>query len=136
MTSKKLIAAYEDSDYVIFEEPELVLKIGEKSQRLDALLEKEGATTACFLTAANPRSEKKTAAENAAALEVLDQLVAASGYPMRKAEGRAPDGKWKEPSRLVIGIYRDNADKLGRLFGQNAIVFMEKGKAPELVLLQ
>ena len=40
-----------------------------------------------------------------------------------------------EPSRLVIGIYRDNAQALGRIFGQNAIVFIEKGGAPELVVL-
>jgi len=35
---------------------------------------------------------------------------------------------------LVIGIYRANAEALGRIFGQNAIVFVEKGKAPELVI--
>ena len=42
-------------------------QIGEPSARLDALLEQEGATTAAFVTAANPRSKKKTAAENASA---------------------------------------------------------------------
>lgn len=135
MTSKKLIEAYESADYCIFADPELVLKIGEPSARLDALLEQEGATTAAFVTAANPRSQKKSAAENASALSALDQLIAASGYPWRAGEGRAPDGSWAEPSRLVIGIYRGNAEALGRLFGQNAIVFMEKGAAPELVVL-
>jgi len=35
----------------------------------------------------------------------------------------------------LIGIYRDNAQVLGRIFGQNAIVFVEKGGAPELVVL-
>ena len=135
MISKDLIAAYESADYVIFAEPELVLKIGEPSARLDALLEHEGAATAAFVTAANPRSEKKSAAENASALSALDQLIAAAGYPWRAGEGREPDGTWAEPSRLVIGIYRGNAEALGRLFGQNAIVFVDKGKAPELLLL-
>ena len=135
MISRKLIEAYENADYVVLDEPELVLKIGEPSPRLDALLEEEGATTAAFVTAANPRSKKKSAAENAAALAALDQLVAAAGYPWRAAEGREPDGSWVEPSRLVMGIYRDNAEALGRLFGQNAIVFVEKGRAPELLVL-
>jgi hypothetical protein len=135
MISKDLIAAYESADYVIFAEPPFVLKIGEPSARLDALLEEEGATTAAFVTAANPRSKKKSAAENASALSALDQLVAAAGYPWRAGEGREPDGSWSEPSRLVIGIYRENAEALGRLFGQNAIVFIEKGAAPELVVL-
>ena len=133
--SPDLIAAYENADYVVLAEPELVLKIGEPSARLDALLQSEHSSTAAFVTAANPRSEKKSAAENAAALAVLDQLIAAAGYPWRAGEGREPDGSWREPSRLVIGIYRENAEALGRLFGQNAIVFMEKGAAPELLVL-
>ena len=133
--SPKLIAAYEDADYVVFAEPDFVLKIGEPSARLDALLDEEGAATAAFVTAANPGSKKKSAAENAVALSALDQLVAAAGYPWRAGEARAPDGSWAEPSRLVIGIYRDNAAALGRLFGQNAIVFVEKGGARELLVL-
>jgi hypothetical protein len=130
-----LIAAYENADYVVFAEPEFVLKIGEPSRRLDALLDEEGAETAAFVTAANPGSEPRVAAQNAEALATLDKLVAAAGYPWRAGEGREPDGTWVEPSRLVIGIWRDNAEALGRAFGQNAIVFVEKGAAPELVLL-
>lgn len=135
MISKELLRAYEDSDYVVFADPEFVLKIGEPSRRLDALLDEEGATTATFVTAANPRSERRSAKENAAALAVLDQLVAAAGYPWRAGEGREANGSWREPSRLVIGITRANAEALGRLFGQNAIVFMDKGRAPELLVL-
>jgi hypothetical protein len=135
MISRDLTEAYENADYVVFAEPEFVLKIGEPSARLDALLDEEGATSAAFVTAANPGSRKKSAAQNAGALAALDQLVAAAGYPWRAGEGREPDGSWVEPSRLVIGIYRDNAVALGRLFGQNAIVFVEKGAAPELVVL-
>ena len=127
--------AYREADYVVFAEPEFVLKIGEPSSRLDALLEEEGATTAVFLTAANPRSKPQSAAQNASALSALDQLVAAAGYPWRAGEGREPDGSWVEPSRLIIGIYRENAEALGRLFGQNAIVFIEKGGPPELLVL-
>src|SRR5688572_32952802 len=108
--SPDLVAAYENADYVVFAEPEFVLKIGEPSPRLDALLEQEGAATAAFVTAANPRSEPRRAAQNAAALAALDQLIAAAGYPWRAGEGREPDGDWAEPSRVVMGIYRENAD--------------------------
>ena len=132
---RKLMDAYREADYVVFAESEFVLKIGEPSRRLDALLEQEGATTAAFLTAANPRSKPRSPAQNASALSALDQLVAAAGYPSRAGEGREPDGSWVEPSRLVIGIYRENAEALGRLFGQNAIVFIEKGGPPELLVL-
>jgi hypothetical protein len=37
--------AYEAADYVVFAEPELVLKIGEPSARLDALLQSEQSST-------------------------------------------------------------------------------------------
>ena len=133
--SPDLLSVYEDADYVVFGDPELVLKIGEPSRRLDVLLGEEGATTAAFVTAANPRSEPRSPEENAAALAALDQLVAAAGYPWRAGEGRGSDASWVEPSRLVIGIYRENAELMGRMFRQNAIVFVEKGRAPELVVL-
>jgi len=131
-----LIDAYHAADYVVFNDPELVLKIGEPSARLDGLLEEAGAAGAAFITAANPRGERRSDAENAAAASALDDLAAAAGYPRHPGEGRDPQGRWgAEPSLLVLGIYRDNAEALGRLFGQNAIVFIEKGHAPELVLL-
>jgi len=131
----ELIDAYENADYVVFTDPELVLRIGEPSPRLDALLEAEGATAAAYLTAANPRGERKTDAENESAGTALDELLASAGYPRYAGEGRDPEKqRAAEPSVLVIGIYRANAEALGRIFGQNAFVFMEKGKAPELVI--
>lgn len=135
MIPPEVLQAYENADYVVFTRPELILRIGEPSARLDALMEEAGAEGAAFISAANPRSEKKPAAENQAAHRVLDDLIAAAGYPRIAGEGRDPDGGWKEASLLVLGIFRGNAEQLGRLFGQNAIVFVEKGKGPRLVPL-
>ena len=134
--SPDLLAAYENADYTVLVEPELVLKIGEKSPRLDALMARAGAETAAYITAANPGGNQRPAAENRTANSVLGDLIAASGYPHFPGEGRDPDSHWAaEESFLVLGIYRDNAKLLGRLFGQNAVVFVEIGKAPELVVL-
>lgn len=134
--SQDLIDAYHAADYVVFTDPQLVLKIGEPSPRLDALLEQAGAAGAAFVSAANPRGERRSDGENATAASALDDLVAAAGYPRHPGEGRDPQGRWRaEPSLLVLGIYRDNAEALGRLFGQNAIVFVEKGRPAELLLL-
>jgi hypothetical protein len=133
--NKDLIEAYRDSDYVVLTKPELVLRVGEPSERLDRLLEEHGAESAVFVTAANPRSEKKSAAQNAEAMSALEGILAAAGYPRYPGEGRNEERTWREPSVLAIGIYRDNAQALGRLFGQNAVVFIEMGKAPELLLL-
>ena len=132
----ELLGAYENADEVVVTEPELVLRIGEPSARLDRLMDAAKAQTAAFISAANPGGQKRSGIKNEFATAALHELVDASGYPGYAGEGRDPDGRWPaEPSVLVIGIYRDNARKLGSLFGQNAIVFIEKGRAPELVVL-
>jgi hypothetical protein len=134
--SPELAAAYENAQYVVFAARDLVLKVGKASRELDELLEFHGAETAAFVTAANPRGARRSGERNAAAAAALGDLVAAAGYPRYMGEGRDPRGEWPaEPSLLVVGIYRENALALGRLFEQNAIVFVERGKAPELMFI-
>ena len=126
---------YERADYVVFGEPELVIRIGELNPDLDDLLEAEGEATAAFITAANPFGEPQDPWENALAMAALSQVLEGK-YPCYSGEGRDPKGKWDaEPSLLVIGITRNDAEDLGRRYDQNAIVFIEKGRPPELVVL-
>jgi hypothetical protein len=131
----ELVEAYTTADYVVFSDPQVVLRVGEKNAALDAVISAEGATTAAFVTAANPRGESRSDMENGVANAALQSFVAAAGYPHFWGEGRDPFGSWAEPSFLVIGIFRANAEALGQLFEQNAIVFCELGQAPELIIL-
>jgi putative PIN family toxin of toxin-antitoxin system len=131
LLSPQLIAAYERADYEVH--GHFTLRIGRRSGALDALLEAHGAASAAFVTAANPRGEKRADADNRAALAELEASLAC---PFYKGQGRDPDGNWPaEPSLLVVGIPRGEAEALGRAWRQNAIVFIEKGAAPELVML-
>jgi hypothetical protein len=134
--SPEQLEAYHTADYVVFADREVVLRVGEINPELDELIGTEGATTAAFITAANPRGEKRSDTENGVANAALQSFVSAAGYPHFWGEGRDPFGGWKEPSFLVIGIFRANAEALGQLFEQNAIVFHEVGRAPELVVLR
>ena len=130
------IAAYLSADYVVFGEPEMVLRIGEPSAELDTLLEAEGAETACYVTAANPHGRRAAEAENVLATTALLESQRRAGYACFAGEGRDPKREWRaEPSVLVIGISRADAQVLGRSYEQNAIVFVRKGDAPELVVL-
>ena len=127
-----LIRAYEQALYVL--EGGTVLRIGEPSAALESLLAVQGAGTAAFVTAANPRGERRSHAANEAA---MSELLATLAWPHLPGEGRDPEGRWSpEPSVLLVGISRPDAEALGRRLEQNAIVFIEKGAAPELVLLR
>ena len=131
------VAAYEKALYVVFGRPELVLRIGEPNADLDELLDAEGASTAAYITAANPRGEAGTHWQNEIANAALVELLGKAGHACYEGEGRDPQGRWTpERSVLAIGIARPDAEAAGRAFGQNAIVFVEKGRAPELVVLQ
>ena len=132
----ELLDAYRNAEYVVFADPHVVIRVGEKNAQVDALIRAEGATTAAFVTAANARGESRSDMENGVANAALQNFVAAAGYPHFWGEGRDPGGSWAEPSFLIIGIYRANAEALGQLFEQNAIVFCELGKSPELIILE
>ena len=134
--SPEELDAYTKADYVVFSDRQVVLRVGKKNEQLDELINAEGAKTAAFVTAANPRGEKRSEKENGVANAALQSFVQAAGYPHFWGEGRDPFGTWSEPSFLIIGIYRANAEALGQLFEQNAIVFCEIGRAPELIVLR
>jgi hypothetical protein len=134
--SAKLLAAYRKTDYVVFAEPPLVIRVGAPSRELDALLEGEDATSAAYISACNPRSERASDAENEAASAALVASQKEAGYALYRGEGRNPGGGWAERSYLIIGIARADAETLGRAFEQNAIVFCEKGRPAELILLE
>ena len=131
-----LRAAYEKALYVVYGAPELVLRVGEPSETLDALMDEEGAESAAFLTAANPRGERQAKRENELNAAALHQALADAGYSCLLGEGRDPKGEWpSEPSVLALGISRHEAMVIGRSYEQNAIVFIERGKPAELVPL-
>src|SRR5262247_2216821 len=97
-------------------------------------LEAHAAATAAFITAANPHGEERASAANEAAMAALR---ASLSWPWLPGEGRDPAGRWRaEPSVLLLGISRAEAEALGRRLEQNAIVFVKKGHPAELVLLR
>ena len=139
--SAELLAAYKNADYVVFGHqrgaPELVIRIDRVNPALDELLGHNEAATAAFVTACNPRGEKKSYEENEAAAAALRASPLLIGYAWFKGESRDPEARWPaEPSLLIVGIPRKEAEQLGEVLNQNAIVFVEKGGKPALVLLE
>jgi predicted nucleic acid-binding protein len=127
-----LEAAYRQAHYVVFEPP-ILIRIGERNAALDELIGRSGS--AAFVTAANPGSERRSEAENLRLVEALEASLKASCHRYFEGEGRDAQGAWPaEPSFLVLGIARAEAIQLARRFAQNALVWCEAGKPPELVV--
>lgn len=130
-----LVEAYAETSYVWYSDlGQSILKIGEPSPDLDALLEIEGAESAAFITAWNPDSYSLEGSANDRRNAELLQRIKACGF-----KHRAGFGAWKEDatkgeaSFLVIGIDRQRATGFSQLHGQVSLVFIEKGKPAELI---
>ncbi len=136
MLDERLIEAYRATDYVLFvgDGDDVTLKIGARNPDFDSVLDRRGAATAVVVTAYNPRSVVLADAENQARHVELTELLAARGYDHALGEGRDPTGDWKpELECVVFGIPLEVGLELARRFEQNAIVFVTRGGAPELV---
>jgi hypothetical protein len=135
MLDQALIAAYRATDYVLFvaEGQEITLNIGRPNAAFDRALEQRGVSTAVVVTAYNPRSVVLPESENRARHAALTALLDRRGLGYALGEGRDPTGEWKaELECVVFGIPLETGLEIARRFEQNAIVFVQRGGAPEL----
>jgi len=129
-----LLAAYTATDFVVFEGSEQwALHVGVASPRVDALLDRHGAACATIVTAFNPRSRVLAPDSNAARHRDLVSVLEQRGLTFLYGEGRDPGGRWTaETECIVFGISLAEGLEIARRFDQNAVVFIERGKAPRL----
>ena len=113
------------------------LQVGQKHPVMDIFLDRYAETYWCFVTAYNPYSQAYPRAENTHRNAQLKNMLLLQGYTkIFYGEGRGIIGNWPpEASFLVLGISRCAAQKVGKSFQQNAIVWGEKGREAELVFL-
>lgn len=114
----------------------LRLRIGARDAALDAMLDKMGAREWAYLTAWNPRGEPQSEAENRAGMRRLQAMLDAGDYEAIGGEAEGDDRVWPaEPSVLILDIAREDAEAIGRVFDQVAIVAGTRGGVAELVWL-
>lgn len=131
----RLAAAYRAARYRV-DAPgrELVLRVGRRSRRLDALLAARGAERFAWLTAVNPGSRRLGERENARRLARLDAEIARRGWRALPGTSLDPRGLWPdEPSRLVLDVDAETARELARQFGQNALLVGSCGEPVRLL---
>jgi hypothetical protein len=128
---RKLSAAYTAARYRVFAAPPFVLRVGEPSAALDALLTSHAADTWAFVTACNPGSVRLSPDVNAERMNRLREML--TGFACYPGESSGPAGEWAEPSVLVVGISRSEAVQVAEGFGQAAILAGDRGRPAELV---
>jgi hypothetical protein len=112
----------------------LDIRIHQRHDRLDALLEDRGQEGWAFLTAWNPGSKDLPRAENEARNADLRRRLQERGLPHYPGRGIPEAGPWTpEESFLVLGLGQEEAVALGRDFEQLAIVVGRRGGQAELV---
>ncbi len=108
--------------------------VGAINRRRDALLARAGASRWAFITAWNPASRRLDDGDNARRQLQLATMLRAAGYMCLPGEGIDKDGTWPaEASLFVMGISRRDARRVGRKFGQLAIVAGVAGRPAVLV---
>ncbi len=76
-----------------------------------------------IISACNPMSVRVTDAENEARTHELASILQRACIPRGPASGRAPDGTWMEPGRVVFGLGRADVLAYARRFSQRAVVW-------------
>ncbi len=130
-----LIEAYENTNYHVFYDEEIIINIGKKNTDLNKLFKDKNLISASIITAYNPFSEIMTDEQNISAQLRLKKILEDSNSFYLNAIGKDPKNKWKgEASFFIENISKENAIKLGRKFNQNAIVWIDQNLIPELIL--
>ena len=129
-----LIEAYENTNYYIYHDTEIIINIAKKNIDLINLFKDKNLISASIITAYNPFSKIMTEEQNLSAQLQLKKMIEDSNLSYLDAIGQDIKKEWPgEPSFFIENISKENAIKLGRKFNQNAIVWVDKNLIPELI---
>ena len=133
-----LVSAYRATDYVAHGSGwVVVIRIGHHSLLVDRLLARVHARNGAFITAWNPFSKELSFGANEHRNHELKRYLSVRGFTFVEAEGRGRTEEWlPEPSVLAFKISCTEAAAIGRRYRQNAIVYVQRGRPAELVMLR
>ena len=115
---------------------EVILRIGQPSPGLQALVAQQRAPGATLITAWTPQSRRRPESRNQAAGRRLADELAARAAVLLPYRAVADAGCWPaEAGLLVIGPGLAQMRHLARRYSQNAIVWLPAGGPARLIFL-
>ena len=132
------VRAYLATDYRLgHTAQDIVLTIGQRSERLAALFAAKGVNCGAFLTAYNPRGALQPEAANHLAHAQLATQLEQLGHAVIEGSGSEEGTDWAaEESYFALGMALEPAKAMGTHFDQDAIVWVGADAEPQLILLR
>ena len=129
-----LVGAYIATSYVVkTPNGRTALRIGQSNPAFERLLRRWRVRSWAFVSGCNPASRRTSRWRNAARASRLVRITKAWRLRTLPGEGVADDPRWGvEVSLLVLGIAPASALRLGRQFGQYAVVVGRRGAKARL----
>ncbi|RVU41486.1 DUF3293 domain-containing protein [Lujinxingia sediminis] len=134
-TDDAIFQAYTEAIYeVVRDEAPIVLRVGDDVGALLGIDGLDVQTPWAVITAYNPASRLRSAAENARAHAALADLLHQKSLPHLPTRARDPRGEWPvEDGFLIFPIEADDARKIARRFAQHAAL-IGRGPGPAELL--
>ena len=132
------VRAYLATDYRIgHTSQDIILTIGQRSERLAVLFAGNGVNCGAFLTSYNPRGTIQTDAVNGLAHAQLAAKLQELGLQAIEGSGSEEGTEWPaEKSYFALGLALEPAKAIGTHFDQDAIVWVGSDAVPQLILLR
>jgi hypothetical protein len=131
--ARRLIDAFLATGYALHDGAAWrVVRTGERSPAIDAVLTARRAWRGVFITGWNPFGRLARATANEQRNRALARILAARGFSALPHRGTSPKGDWFEEGFFVVGLDARAARRLARAFGQLAIVTIARGRKAEL----
>ena len=123
-----LVQSYRKASYLIHSEGgDIVMRVGEISPQLSALMQSRKVNSAAFITAFNPYSCALRAHENELRHRALLSDLTSLGLELLNGEGMDCENLWpSEPSILILGISLENAESIAKRYEQNAFIWIPR----------
>ncbi|MBT3427613.1 MAG: DUF3293 domain-containing protein [Gammaproteobacteria bacterium] len=126
---------YNESDFIILDDPPIVLKVAERHDGMRLLMQSFAVDTAAFLSAIRPNGADSWEDESVDRQMQLLGLIEAERLNYFIAVIENPASDWTQQSYVVLGLDKQQAAQWAEQFQQKAYLWVPPSCIPELITL-